>query len=96
MFSLALFLAILTVETVAVAVEVGEKAPDFTLPSTKGDPISLVRAVGCGSSIFFKASRVYYSCSSLSRQFHTSGRVRFALVTAPSDRLAQDLHGQSC
>ncbi len=46
MFSLALFLAILTLGTVALAVEVGEKAPDFTLPSTKGDPISLSQFLG--------------------------------------------------
>ena len=26
---------------VALALEVGEKAPDFTLPSTMGEPISL-------------------------------------------------------
>ncbi len=45
-FSLALFLAILTLGTVALAVEVGEKAPDFTLPSTKGDPISLSQFLG--------------------------------------------------
>ena len=36
-----LLLATLTVGTVVQAVEVGDKAPDFTLPSTKGDPISL-------------------------------------------------------
>ena len=44
--SLILLLATLTVGTVVQAVEVGEKAPDFTLPSTKGDPISLSQFLG--------------------------------------------------
>lgn len=30
----------------ALAVEVGEKAPDFTLPSTTGQPISLSQFLG--------------------------------------------------
>ena len=34
-------LARLLVTGVALALEVGEQAPDFTLPSTKGEPISL-------------------------------------------------------
>ena len=34
-------LARLLVTGVALAVEVGEQAPDFTLPSTLGEPISL-------------------------------------------------------
>ncbi len=45
-FSLILLLAILTVGTFVQAVEVGDKAPDFTLPSTKGDPISLSQYFG--------------------------------------------------
>ncbi len=45
-FLLILPLAILTVGTVVQAVEVGDKAPDFTLPSTKGDPISLSQYLG--------------------------------------------------
>jgi AhpC/TSA family len=32
---------LLMVPGVALALEVGEKAPDFTLPSTTGEPISL-------------------------------------------------------
>ena len=44
--SLILLLATMTVGTVVQAVEVGEKAPDFTLPSTKGDPISLSQFLG--------------------------------------------------
>ena len=44
--SLILLLATLTVGTVVQAVEVGDKAPDFTLPSTKGDPISLSQFLG--------------------------------------------------
>jgi peroxiredoxin Q/BCP len=44
--SLILLLATLIVGTVAQAVEVGDKAPDFTLPSTKGDPISLNQFLG--------------------------------------------------
>lgn len=45
-FSLILLLAILAIGTVVQAVEVGDKAPDFTLPSTKGDPISLSQYLG--------------------------------------------------
>jgi peroxiredoxin len=44
--SLILLLATLTVGTVVQAVEVGDKAPDFTLPSSKGDPISLSQFLG--------------------------------------------------
>ena len=44
--SVILLLATVTVGTVVQAVEVGEKAPDFTLPSTKGDPISLGQFLG--------------------------------------------------
>ena len=33
--------SLLMVPGVALALEVGEKAPDFTLPSTTGEPISL-------------------------------------------------------
>ena len=44
--SLILLLATLTVGTVVQAVEVGDKAPDFTLPSSKGDPISLRQFLG--------------------------------------------------
>ena len=33
--------SLLLVTSVALAVEVGEQAPDFTLPSTTGEPISL-------------------------------------------------------
>ena len=44
--SLILLLATLTVGTVVQAVEVGDKAPDFTLPSTKEDPISLSQFLG--------------------------------------------------
>jgi peroxiredoxin len=44
--SLILLLATLTVGTVVQAVELGDKAPDFTLPSTKGDPISLNQFLG--------------------------------------------------
>jgi hypothetical protein len=42
LFWFGLLLAgVLGVPGVAPAMEVGEKAPDFTLPSTKGEPISL-------------------------------------------------------
>jgi peroxiredoxin Q/BCP len=33
--------SLLTVTGLALSLEVGEKAPDFTLPSTMGKPISL-------------------------------------------------------
>ena len=46
LLSLILLLATVTVGTVVQAVEVGDKAPDFTLPSTKGDPISLSQFLG--------------------------------------------------
>jgi hypothetical protein len=36
----------LTVASVAIAVEVGEKAPDFTFPSTTGKDISLSEFLG--------------------------------------------------
>jgi hypothetical protein len=42
LFLLGVLLAgMLGVTSVATAVEVGEKAPDFTLPSTTGEKISL-------------------------------------------------------
>ena len=44
--SLILLLATLIVGTGAQAVEVGDKAPDFTLPSSQGDPISLSQFLG--------------------------------------------------
>jgi len=44
--TLILLLATLTAGTVVQAVEVGDKAPDFTLPSTKGDPVSLSQFLG--------------------------------------------------
>ena len=44
--SAVLILCSLIVGTVAQAVEVGDKAPDFTLPSSKGDPISLSQFLG--------------------------------------------------
>lgn len=44
--SAILILCSLIVGTVAQAVEVGDKAPDFTLPSSKGDPISLSQFLG--------------------------------------------------
>ena len=37
---------VLVVASVAVAVEIGEKAPDFTLPSTTGENISLSQFQG--------------------------------------------------
>jgi cytochrome oxidase Cu insertion factor (SCO1/SenC/PrrC family) len=46
LFSAILILCSLIVGTVAQAVEVGDKAPDFTLPSSKGDPISLNQFLG--------------------------------------------------
>ena len=46
LFSAILILSGLIVGTVAQAVEVGDKAPDFTLPSSKGDPISLSQFLG--------------------------------------------------
>jgi hypothetical protein len=45
-FPVILLLAILSTRTVAQAVEVGDQAPDFTLPSSKGDPISLRQFLG--------------------------------------------------
>ena len=36
-----LLASMLVSASVAVALEVGEQAPDFTLPSTTGEPISL-------------------------------------------------------
>ena len=42
----ALLVSVLGVGGVATAVEVGEKAPDFTLPSTTGKDISLSQFQG--------------------------------------------------
>lgn len=39
-------LSLLAVVPVVRAVEVGEKAPDFSLPSTRGDTISLSQFLG--------------------------------------------------
>jgi AhpC/TSA family len=41
-----LLAGVLSVADAAVAVEVGEKAPDFTLPSTTGKDISLSEFLG--------------------------------------------------
>ena len=41
-----LLASVLGVAGVAIAVEVGEKAPDFTLPSTTGKDISLSEFLG--------------------------------------------------
>jgi peroxiredoxin len=41
-----LLASVLSVADVAVAVEIGEKAPDFTLPSTTGKDISLSEFLG--------------------------------------------------
>jgi peroxiredoxin len=41
-----LLAGVLVVAGVAPAVEVGEQAPDFTLPSTLGEPISLSQFQG--------------------------------------------------
>ena len=41
-----LLASVLSVAGVAVAVEIGEKAPDFTLPSTIGKDISLSEFLG--------------------------------------------------
>jgi peroxiredoxin len=47
LFLLGVLLAgTLSVTSVATAVEVGEKAPDFTLPSTTGKDISLSEFLG--------------------------------------------------
>jgi len=47
LFLLGVLLAgMLGVTSVATAVEVGEKAPDFTLPSTTGEKISLSQFQG--------------------------------------------------
>ena len=47
LFLLGVLLAgMLGVASVAVAVEIGEKAPDFTLPSTTGKDISLSQFQG--------------------------------------------------
>jgi hypothetical protein len=42
----ALLVGILGGVSVAIAVEIGEKAPDFTLPSTTGEKISLSQFQG--------------------------------------------------
>ena len=44
--SSALLAGVLGVAGVATALEVGEKAPDFTLPSTTGEKISLSQFQG--------------------------------------------------
>ena len=44
--SSALLAGVLGVAGVAAALEVGEKAPDFTLPSTTGEKISLSQFQG--------------------------------------------------
>ena len=41
-----LLVSMLGVTSVATAVEIGEKAPDFTLPSTMGEKISLSQFQG--------------------------------------------------
>ena len=41
-----LLASVLSAANVAIAVEVGEKAPDFTLPSTTGKDISLSEFLG--------------------------------------------------
>ena len=41
-----LLVSVLSVADVAAAVEVGEKAPDFTLPSTTGKDINLSEFLG--------------------------------------------------
>jgi AhpC/TSA family protein len=47
LFLLGVLLAgVVGVASVAVAVEIGEKAPDFTLPSTIGKDISLSEFLG--------------------------------------------------
>ena len=47
LFLLGVLLAgMLGLTSVAVAVEIGEKAPDFTLPSTTGEKISLSQFQG--------------------------------------------------
>ena len=46
LFSAILIVFSLIVGTGAQAVEVGDQAPDFTLPSSKGDPISLRQFLG--------------------------------------------------
>ena len=42
----ALLAGVLSIASVATAVEVGDKAPDFTLPSTIGEDISLSQFQG--------------------------------------------------
>ena len=44
--SSVLLAGVLVVASVAAALEVGEKAPDFTLPSTTGEKISLSQFQG--------------------------------------------------
>ena len=44
--SSVLIVGVLGGASVSVAVEIGEKAPDFTLPSTKGKDISLSQFQG--------------------------------------------------
>ena len=46
LLSSVLLAGVLNVAGVATAVEVGEKAPDFTLPSTTGKDISLSQFLG--------------------------------------------------
>ena len=47
LFLLGMFLlSMLGVTSMAAAVEIGEKAPDFTLPSTTGEKISLSQFQG--------------------------------------------------
>ena len=46
LLSSVLLASVLGVAGVATAVEVGEKAPDFTLPSTTGKDISLTEFLG--------------------------------------------------
>ena len=44
--SIVLLAGVLSVTSMAVAVEIGERAPDFTLPSTTGRDISLSEFLG--------------------------------------------------
>jgi len=46
LLSSVLLAGVLGVASVAVAVEIGEKAPDFTLPGTTGEKISLSQFQG--------------------------------------------------
>ena len=69
--SSVLLASVLSVASVATAVEVGEKAPDFTLPSTTGKDISLsefLREETCPHRVLWRRFRPHVSQEPLDQE----------------------------